>query len=836
MFKKMGVKSLNNPAMSNDGSGPPPAKLEEFKAFWESVMGVEGDYDPRHRYFQDWETQFSDVEQPPSPKFDQNIWDKVLRRCKSWKAPGKDGVQGFWFKTFPEMGKALGQGLWKILKHPKEIESWLVEGRTVLIPKDGCEGKPQQYRPITCLNVMYKLFTAIVTEILYEHATEVGAIPQEQRALARGKRGCLDALHIDGMAARIAKREKMDLSVAWIDYQKAFDRVPHQWILDMLTAIKTPRRIVRCLAHIIPMWSTTFSVGRRERAQMFDIQYKRGIFQGDSLSPLLFCLALSPISHRLRRTKGFVASGMPGPLTHLFFVDDLKVYASSRENLNKVLKVVQRGSKAVGMALGLNKCGVAHMTVGRVCQAGESELKGTGAIGEITYSTLYKYLGVEQVFQPNHKTVRNRLKVKFLKRLRTIWSSSLSAKNKVMAMNTWAIAVFRYYMTVIWWPRSELKRIDGAARKVMTQENGHHRGAATERLYLRRDNGGRGVMNVTLIWEREQVSMIRYLQQSVDPWLQAVLSHLISESEFCSTNTVAACRHILKRYEIPMPRTTLELNTLGDKLGKAQTKELEMALGEKTIHGTHRRTLELEGISKGDSHLWLCDGRVKAATEALVIAAQDGTMATNRYVKQVWSMDMSAHCRKCGKVEETIGNILSACDEYKWGSYKARHDTVMAALIRAVARKWGCLAELKGAAPAVYDTPHGIIWVDIVIPTDKVIDARRPDIVIFNKTTTEAWIIDIACAWEPLLLDREAQKVAKYLELAADLGRRERRWHIRTMAVVVGTLGTIGTPRHQLAQLDLWNPSEITGVIKELQYQTIKAGAQLLRRHFAIQN
>jgi len=195
-------------------------------------------------------------------------------------------------------------------------------------------------------------------------------------------------------------------------------------------------------------------------------------------------------------------------------------------------------------------------------------------------------------------------------------------------------------------------------------------------------------MNVTHIWEKEQVSMIRYLQQSEDPWLQAALSHLISECEFSSTNPVAACRHILERYEILMPWiTTLELNTLGDKLGKAQKRELEMAFGEKTIHGTHRRTLELEGVSKGDSHLWLCDGRVKAATEALVIAAQDGTMATNRYIKQVWSMDMSAHCRKCGKVEETIGNILSACDEYKWGSYKARHDAVMAALIRAVARK-----------------------------------------------------------------------------------------------------------------------------------------------------
>ena len=44
---------------------------------------------------------------------------------------------------------------------------------------------------------MYKFLTAIVTELLYGHAVEVRAIPQEQRALVRGNRKCLDALQID---------------------------------------------------------------------------------------------------------------------------------------------------------------------------------------------------------------------------------------------------------------------------------------------------------------------------------------------------------------------------------------------------------------------------------------------------------------------------------------------------------------------------------------------------------------------------------------------------------------------------------------------------------------
>ena len=154
-------------------------------------------------------------------------------------------MEGTWHTGFginiPRNGEVLGERLYVLIKHPKRIEPWFVNGRTILILKDGCEGKPQQFKPITCLNIMHKLFTTIMTELRYGHATQIGAIHHEQRALVRGKRGCLDALHIDYMAAQIAKKKtKTDLSVAYINYQKIFDKVPHQQILGMLNSIKAP--------------------------------------------------------------------------------------------------------------------------------------------------------------------------------------------------------------------------------------------------------------------------------------------------------------------------------------------------------------------------------------------------------------------------------------------------------------------------------------------------------------------------------------------------------------------------------------------------------------------
>ena len=78
-----------------------------------------------------------------------------------------------------------------------------------------------------------------------------------------------------------------------------------------------------------------------------------GIFQGDSLSPLLFSLPISPLSTLLGQTEGYHCEYLGEPLTHIFFMDDLKIYGKNSAWLDKLLALVQEGSAAVGMVLGL---------------------------------------------------------------------------------------------------------------------------------------------------------------------------------------------------------------------------------------------------------------------------------------------------------------------------------------------------------------------------------------------------------------------------------------------------------------------------------------------------
>ena len=74
---------------------------------------------------------------------------------------------------------------------------------------------PQNYRPITCLLKMYENFTSIVAE---------------RKGCWRESYGGRDQLLINKMVVEEVKLRKKNLSMAWIDYRKAFDSVPYSWI------------------------------------------------------------------------------------------------------------------------------------------------------------------------------------------------------------------------------------------------------------------------------------------------------------------------------------------------------------------------------------------------------------------------------------------------------------------------------------------------------------------------------------------------------------------------------------------------------------------------------
>ena len=91
-----------------------------------------------------------------------------IRRMTNWKAPGPDGVGGFWFKKLPSLHSVLTDAL-KECVESGEVPVWMVKGRTALIQKDPAKGRAvSNYRPIACLPLMWKLLTGIFADKIYD--------------------------------------------------------------------------------------------------------------------------------------------------------------------------------------------------------------------------------------------------------------------------------------------------------------------------------------------------------------------------------------------------------------------------------------------------------------------------------------------------------------------------------------------------------------------------------------------------------------------------------------------------------------------------------------------
>ena len=95
----------------------------------------------------------------------------------------------------------------------------------------------------------------------------------------------------------------------------------------MLRLYKIDDTTRKFITELMPTWCTkTYLHHTNGTISTDDISYKRGIFQGDTLSPLLFCLCLVPITNILKR-HGFGYKIEETKVSNLLYIDDLKIYS-----------------------------------------------------------------------------------------------------------------------------------------------------------------------------------------------------------------------------------------------------------------------------------------------------------------------------------------------------------------------------------------------------------------------------------------------------------------------------------------------------------------------------
>jgi Reverse transcriptase (RNA-dependent DNA polymerase) len=146
--------------------------------------------------------------------------------------------------------------------------------------------------------------------------------------------------------------------VAFLDFRKAFDTVPHSAMLLKLSSAGVGGKLYSIIADLYANSSARVRVEPGQFTESFMI--KRGVRQGCPLSPILFTIFINDIFSKINSglsTEDGATAKESSKIPGLLFADDTVLVAETIRKMQAALRIVNKWSKLWGMSFNLKKCG-----------------------------------------------------------------------------------------------------------------------------------------------------------------------------------------------------------------------------------------------------------------------------------------------------------------------------------------------------------------------------------------------------------------------------------------------------------------------------------------------
>jgi hypothetical protein len=161
-----------------------------------------------------------------------------------------------------------------------------------------------------------------------------------------------------------------------------------------------------------------------------------------------------------RLNTGYEEHTAKTKISHLLYMDDLKLPGKSEEELQKQTQTVTTFSDDIHVEFGLDKCAKIVFKKGKLVHSQNLVVDINREIQELEHGKTYKYLGIEKSDGIQHQQMKERLKKEYTRRLRIILKSALNAK-KITAIGILDVPVLRYSFGIINWRLEEIKKLIG---------------------------------------------------------------------------------------------------------------------------------------------------------------------------------------------------------------------------------------------------------------------------------------------------------------------------------------------------------------------------------------
>ena len=358
--------------------------------------------------------------------------ERAIRDAKSGKSPGPDNITIDLIKC---AGKPLAETLTKLfnkcLRDCSIPQEWN-NASMLLLHKKGDKKDIANYRPISLLSVVYKIFTKIITRRI-EKVLD-GNQPIEQAGFKAGF-STMDHLQTVNELIERANEYQQPLCLAFIDYEKAFDSVYKSAVTNALRNQGIEENYIKIIENVYS--NATASIDLFSKSATFKVE--KGVRQGDTISPKLFNAVLEEIFREIDlSSSGINVNGKW--LSHLRFADDIVLVGDSCEGLEEVVSRLRVASGKVGLKINLLKTKV---------MTNKFSAPGKVVVGNVELDNVDSFIYLGQSISMNgdrDAEIKRRIKLAWsaFGRLHTVMKSSLPICLKSKTFNQCVLPVLTY--------------------------------------------------------------------------------------------------------------------------------------------------------------------------------------------------------------------------------------------------------------------------------------------------------------------------------------------------------------------------------------------------------
>lgn len=279
---------------------------------------------------------------------------KAIHGMKKGKASGPDGLPSDFFHHAENvLVKFLHPLFNKVFQSGDYPQSW-TEGVIFPLHKKGNPRNVDNYRGISLLNVISKLYSSVINSRLNSFCDETDCIPEAQAGFRKGYSTIDNIFCLQSLVQKYLTKQGGRFYTLFVDFSKAYDSVHREKLLYLLLKKGVHGKLFSTLESMYRSVKAAVRVGSKV-TDYFECM--SGLRQGCIVSPILFSMFLSELQAELYACGGHGVDifGDPLGVFLLMYADDLALVADSVSDLQKKIDCLEQYCNKWGLVVNMEK-------------------------------------------------------------------------------------------------------------------------------------------------------------------------------------------------------------------------------------------------------------------------------------------------------------------------------------------------------------------------------------------------------------------------------------------------------------------------------------------------